>query len=249
MKVVIPARYASSRLPGKPLLDIASKPMIEHVWRQACIAADIEDEVIIAADDDRILEVARAFGAQIVETCVGHESGMDRIAEVVRLRSWPDDEIIVNLQGDEPLMPPPLIRLAGEALLRQPEAALATASCKIHSNEDLANPNIVKVVTDHSGMALYFSRSPIPYNRAGGVDVTCFNYQRHIGLYAYRAGTLCTLAALPVTQAEYCEQLEQLRALDAGMKIYVEEIAEAPPHGVDTPADLAAVRQTIEGAT
>ncbi|MEX0297683.1 MAG: 3-deoxy-manno-octulosonate cytidylyltransferase, partial [Kordiimonas sp.] len=133
----------------------------------------------------------------------------------------------------------------GEALASHPSAALATASCKIHLNADVSNPNIVKVVTDSEGMAMYFSRSPLPHDRAGSIDVTRFNYQRHLGLYAYRVSTLEKLTALPPAKTEQLEQLEQLRALEAGMKIYVEEIAEAPPHGVDTPSDLEAVRKVL----
>lgn len=244
MKIVIPARYASSRLPGKPLADIAGKPMIEHVWLRAREAAE-NDEIIIAADDDRIVAAAEAFGAKVVKTREDHESGTDRIAEVALVSGWNDDEIVVNLQGDEPLMPPALVRMAGDALAAHPEAALATVSCKIHLNADVSNPNIVKVVTDNQGMAMYFSRSPVPYDRSGDIDVTRFNYQRHLGLYAYRVATLKALTALPVTEIEQLEQLEQLRALEAGMKIFVKEIAEAPPHGVDTAIDLEAVRNAL----
>lgn len=245
MKIVIPARYASSRLPGKPLADIVGKPMIEHVWLRAKEAAHEGDEIIIAADDERIIEAANAFGADVVKTRTDHESGTDRIAEVAEICGWADDEIVVNLQGDEPLMPPALVRLAGDALAKLPDAALATASCKIHRQEDVSNPNIVKVVSDSKGMAMYFSRSPLPYDRAGEIDISRFNYQRHLGLYAYRVATLKTLSNLPPAPTEQLEQLEQLRALHAGMKIYVEEIAEAPPHGVDTEADLEAVRKVM----
>lgn len=245
MKIVIPARYASSRLPGKPLADIAGRPMIQHVWDQALKAARGDDEVVIAADDDRILEVATQFGARVVKTRADHESGTDRIGEVVSRSGWPDEEIIVNLQGDEPLMPPALVRLAGDALAARPEASLATASCRIRLKEEVENPNIVKVVTDTQGMALYFSRSPIPYDRTGDINIERFSYQRHLGLYAYRAKTLRRLMALPPAPLEQSEQLEQLRALQAGMNIYVEEIAEAPPHGVDTTADLMAVRKKL----
>lgn len=220
--------------------------MIEHVWHRAQEAAVDRDEVIIAADDDRIVEVVKNFGAKVVKTRTDHESGTDRIAEVAAALDWADDEIVVNLQGDEPLMPPALVLVAGEVLAEHPEAALATASCKINLNADAMNPNIVKVVTDSEGMAMYFSRSPIPYNRGGEIDVTLFNYQRHLGLYAYRVATLKALTALPPVATEKLEQLEQLRALESGMKIYVEEIAEAPPHGVDTPADLEAVRKILE---
>jgi len=244
MKIVIPARFQSTRLPGKPLADIAGKPMIQHVWLRACAARRPGDEVIIAADDDRILRAAEAFGAIVVQTSDSHESGTDRIAEVSALLNWADDEIIVNLQGDEPLMPPPLVRLAGDALLVHGAAALATASCAIVSAADVTDPNIVKVVTDSNDMALYFSRSPIPYDR-NGIDADRFSYQRHLGLYAYRAVTLRQLADRPPSKLETMERLEQLRALDAGMKIHVSKIADAPPSGVDTLADLEAVRRLM----
>ncbi len=245
MKIVIPSRYASSRLPGKPLADIAGKPMIQHVWERASEAAGCDDEVLIAADDDRIIEVAKSFGARCVQTKASHESGTDRIAEVASTLGWADNEIVVNLQGDEPLIPHALVTLMGELLASTPEADLATASTAITSIDDVKNPNIVQVVTDVRGFALYFSRSPIPYDRAGAIDINRFNYQRHIGLYAYRVGTLKKLTALPVSETESMEQLEQLRALENGMKITVKEIADAPPHGVDTEADLEAVRMLL----
>lgn len=245
MKIVIPARYASTRLPGKPLADIGGKPMIQHVWERALEAATDGDDVVIAADDDRILEAAKAFGATAVKTRDSHESGTDRIAETASLMGWGDDEIVVNLQGDEPLMPAALVRLAGDALAEQPDAALATASCRITDAADVTNPNIVKVVTDDDGMALYFSRSPIPHDRGGDIDTGRFDYQRHLGLYAYRVKTLAVLSFLKPAPLEELECLEQLRALAAGMKIHVTEVAEAPPHGVDTPEDLEAVRAKL----
>lgn len=245
MKIVIPSRYASSRLPGKPLADICGKPMIQHVWERACEASKAGDQIIIAADDARILETARAFGAEAVQTSEAHESGTDRIAEIAAIMGWVDEEIVVNLQGDEPLMPAPLVRLAGDALAEMPDADMATASCQIHAVGDVINPNIVKVVTAKDGMALYFSRSPIPYDRNGNIDVAAFSYQRHLGLYAYRVKTLKAWQSLSPAATEQLECLEQLRALDAGMKIYVREVADAPPHGVDTPEDLAAVRAAL----
>jgi 3-deoxy-manno-octulosonate cytidylyltransferase (CMP-KDO synthetase) len=244
VKIVIPARYGSSRLPGKPLADIGGKPMIQHVYARACEAKKPGDQIIIAADDNRIIKAAKAFGAEAILTRDSHESGTDRIAEVAGLMGWDDDQIVVNLQGDEPLMPPALVRLMGEALAANPSAAMATASCRITDAADVSNPNIVKLVSDNDGMALYFSRSVIPYDRAG-IDMARFSYQRHLGLYAYRVATLATLAALPPTPLEQREGLEQLRAVAAGMKIYVTEVAEAPPHGVDTAADLADVRAKL----
>ncbi|MFC3051674.1 3-deoxy-manno-octulosonate cytidylyltransferase [Kordiimonas pumila] len=242
MKVVIPARYGSTRLPGKPLADIAGKPMIQHVWERAVEAVDDRNDIIIAVDDDRLVKTAAAFGARVVLTKNDHESGTDRIAEVAAKMNWADDEVVVNLQGDEPLMPPQLVKQVGTALAENPEAAIATASCIILKPEDVSNPNIVKVVTDRAGYALYFSRSPIPYDRSGVIDLSRFSYQRHIGLYAYRVATLKQLISLRPASLERIEQLEQLRALAAGMTILVEAVSSAPPHGVDTEADLEAVR-------
>ena len=247
MKIVIPARITSTRLPGKPLADICGKPMIQHVWERAREAEIPGDQIVIAGDHDSIIAAAEAFGAVAVKTAETHESGTDRIAEVAALMGWSPDEVVVNLQGDEPLMPPALVRMVGEALARNSTAALATASCPITEAADVENPNIVKVVSDAGGMALYFSRSPVPYDRSG-VDLARFSYQRHIGLYAYRVKTLAVLAGLPPTPIEQLECLEQLRALAAGMKIHVSEVAEAPPHGVDTEGDLIAVRKRIGGA-
>lgn len=257
IKIVIPARYASSRLPGKPLADIAGKPMLQHVYERALEAKNTRDDIVIAADDDRIISAAKGFGAQVVKTSDTHQSGTDRIAEVASLMGWGDNEIVVNLQGDEPLMPPAFVRLAGEALAQNPTADMATASCAITNPEDVSNPNVVKLVTREDGTALYFSRAAIPFDRTGSaqgsgpsaqadlVDMSRYDYQRHLGLYAYRVKTLALLASLPPDPLELLEGLEQLRALSAGLKIYVTKVAEAPPHGVDTPADLKAVRNAL----
>lgn len=245
-KIVIPARYASSRLPGKPLADICGKPMIEHVWRQCLQAADKAD-IIVATDDDRVMEAVRAFGGDAMMTGAQHVSGTDRIAEVATIAGWHDDEIVVNVQGDEPLMPPALVRKVADLLAAHPDAAMATASHPISSVEDLINPNVVKVVTTKSGAASYFSRAAIPHDR--GVDrptVTRFPYQRHIGIYAYRVGTLKRLTHLPPAPTEELETLEQLRALYNGITIMVAEVPNAPPVGVDTEKDLAAVRALLE---
>lgn len=246
MKIVIPARYASTRLPGKPLADIAGKPMVEHVWRR-CLEVAAADAVVVATDDARVLDACKAFGAQAVMTSPDHASGTDRIAEVASLMGWSDDEIVVNVQGDEPMMPPALVTAVAGLLAKTPDAALATASHRVPSVEDLMNPNVVKVVTDKSGMALYFSRSVIPFDRdAERPDLGRHAYQRHIGIYAYRVATLKALTALPPAPIEELEALEQLRALYNGMKIVVAEVAEAPPAGVDTDKDLAAVRALME---
>ncbi len=240
-KIVIPARYASSRLPGKPLADIGGKPMIQHVWER-CNETGAAD-VVVATDDARVFDAARAFGAQAVMTAPDHASGTDRIAEVVDILGCKDDEIIVNVQGDEPMMPPVLVQTVADLLAGNPDAALATASHAIASMDDLLNPNVVKVVTDKAGSACYFSRSAIPHERgADRPDLQRFAYQRHIGIYAYRAGTLRQLTLLPPAPLEELEALEQLRALYHGMKIMVAEVADAPPAGVDTDKDLAAVR-------
>ncbi|TNE60806.1 MAG: 3-deoxy-manno-octulosonate cytidylyltransferase [Alphaproteobacteria bacterium] len=247
MKIVIPARYASSRLPGKPLADIAGQPMIRHVWDRAVAAVNDPADVFVAADDARILKVVEAFGGQAVATREDHTSGTDRIAEVAMLRGWADNEIVVNVQGDEPLIPPALVRLVGDCLARHPAAAMATASHPIRDAADILNPNVVKVVTDNTGFAAYFSRAPIPHHRDGdGPDPERFPYQRHIGIYAYRVATLKALTALPPAPTEQMESLEQLRALWNGLKIMVEAVADAPPAGVDTAEDLALVRSIME---
>ncbi|WP_417451255.1 3-deoxy-manno-octulosonate cytidylyltransferase [Kordiimonas sp.] len=249
MKVVIPARYASTRLPGKPLADIAGRPMITHVWDRAVEALG-PDHVFVAADDERILAAMQAYGAregQVVMTRADHASGTDRIAEVASQLGWADDEIVVNVQGDEPLLPPSLIAVVGECLAVDSGAAMATASTRIHSSADVLNPNIVKVVTDAQGFAHYFSRSAIPHYRDSDVpDVEAHAYQRHIGIYAYRVTTLKRLTELPPAPTEALEALEQLRALYNGLPIKVAEVAEAPPHGVDTPADLEKVRRLMK---
>ncbi|MCJ9428712.1 3-deoxy-manno-octulosonate cytidylyltransferase [Kordiimonas marina] len=250
MKIVIPARYASTRLPGKPLADIAGKPMIQHVWDRAQEAATDADDIFVAADDARILKAVEAFGGQAVPTRDDHLSGTDRIAEVAEAMGWADDDIVVNVQGDEPLMPPALIRVVGDSLKHHPAAAMSTASHPIREAADITNPNMVKVVTDKSGFAAYFSRAAIPHHR--GVDMpdpSHFPYQRHIGIYAYRVSTLKTLTALPPAPTELLESLEQLRALWNGLKIMVVPVAHVPPAGVDTPEDLEAVRCFLEANT
>lgn len=248
MKIVIPARYGSSRLPGKPLADIAGKPMIQHVWERGVEAAGDAARVVVATDDKRVFDAVCMFGAHVAMTADTHESGTDRIAEVANQLGWADDAVVVNLQGDEPLMPAALVRMVGEALEATPDAHIATASCPITRTEDVKNPNIVKVVMADSGAALYFSRSPVPYNRDGELDASKFPYQRHIGLYAYRVATLVELTRLPVAPLEELEQLEQLRAMAAGMKIQVVPVDEAPPHGVDCESDLEAVRMHFKAA-
>ena len=247
-KVVIPARFGSSRLPGKPLLDIAGKPMIQHVFERALETGVCSDgDIVVATDDERILETCHHFGAYAAMTSPDHQSGTDRLAEVAEIMDWGDDEIIVNLQGDEPLMPHSLISKVAQNLANNTQAGIATLSTPINEVSDLFDPNMVKVVTNQNDLALYFSRAPIPWARdqygADTVSTVSNPYpQRHLGMYAYRTATLKQIAASPVTDLETQEALEQLRALWLGICIHVESIDEQPGHGVDTAWDLEQVR-------
>lgn len=238
-KVVIPARYASSRLPGKPLLDIAGKPMVIRVAEQA--AKSQAQQVVIATDFEKIMTVAAEHQVAAVMTRIDHASGTDRIAEVAEKMGWSEDEIVVNVQGDEPLIDPQLINEVALTLAHNREAVMATACHPIHSEVDFLNPNIVKVVMDAHGNALYFSRSPIPYPRDEIYKQT-IQAHRHIGIYAYRVGFLKAYANLTATTLEKIERLEQLRVLHHGYKIAVTVTEHAPASGVDTQADLDLVR-------
>ncbi|MBN2715128.1 MAG: 3-deoxy-manno-octulosonate cytidylyltransferase [Deltaproteobacteria bacterium] len=250
-KVVIPARYGSSRLPGKPLLEIAGKTMVRRVYENALTSG--AEEVIVAADDPRIVAEIERFDGNAMLTSTAHRSGTDRIAEVAETRGWSDDTVIVNLQGDEPGIGAELIRKVASALHANPDAGIATMATPIHTAEDLFNPNVVKVVCNESRMALYFSRAPIPWNR----DVFCTNfsenteigsthsYLRHLGLYAYRAGALLDISRATPSAPELLESLEQLRAMSMGIQIHVTTINKAPGHGVDTAADLARVEEAF----
>lgn len=240
-KVAIPARYASTRLPGKPLLPLAGRPMIEYVWRQACASG--AEEVVIATDDARIAAAAEGFGARVCMTRDDHASGTDRLAEVADALGWADDAVVVNVQGDEPLLPPALISATAAALVEHPDAGIATLAAPL-GNHELFDPNAVKLVRDAAGYALYFSRATIPWHRdrfaAGAREVPPgLPYWRHIGLYAYRAAVLRRYPQLPVSPLEQAEALEQLRALWHGIRIFVLATDTAPPAGVDTAADLA----------
>ena len=247
--VVIPARHASTRLPGKPLLLISGKPMVVRVAEQA--AKSGAQQIWIATDHHAIANAVHEHGFKACLTKDSHASGTDRIAEVVEQRGWPDDTIVVNVQGDEPLIPPALIRAVAEHLHTHTECAIATACHAIHDDASMRNPNIVKTVLDKNGNALYFSRAPIPYPR------DCFARQlplpeglpvlRHIGIYAYRAGFLRVYGQLAPAAIEHFEALEQLRALYHGYKIGVVIAEQAPPGGVDTEQDLLAVQQLFEG--
>lgn len=246
-RVVIPARYASTRLPEKVLAPIAGKPMIRWVVEVALRSK--ATEVIVATDDERIA-AAVGSGASVVMTRADHVSGTDRIAEVAANRRWPDEEIVVNVQADEPQLPPALIDQAAELLASDPKAALATLSTPIVSVKELLDPNVVKVVAGNDRAALYFSRAPIPWCRDGAQDgllsQTRFDgAQRHLGIYAYRVGDLRRLTALPPSSLETTEKLEQLRALQAGMRIVVTEACVLPGVGVDTPEDLERVRAAL----
>jgi 3-deoxy-manno-octulosonate cytidylyltransferase (CMP-KDO synthetase) len=243
MHIIIPARYTSTRLPGKPLADVAGKPLIQRVHE--CAAKAGAAAIIIATDDERIRQAAEKFGARVCMTSPKHRSGTDRLAEVIEKQAIGADEIVVNLQGDEPLMPPELIREVTGKLAVHKDAMVATACHAIHDRESLVNPNVVKVVCDAKGYALYFSRAAIPWPRevmAGKSGVAIQAY-RHIGLYAYRAGFVRRYASWPPCPPEDAEQLEQLRVLWHGERIVVHEARAMPEAGVDTPDDLERVRK------
>ncbi|MDP2153994.1 MAG: 3-deoxy-manno-octulosonate cytidylyltransferase [Methylotenera sp.] len=242
--VVIPARHASTRLPGKPLLDIAGKPMVVWVAERALLSG--AKQVIVATDDVRIVDAVSQYGRAAVMTNAEHVSGTDRIAEVASIKGWHDDAIIVNVQGDEPLIDAKLIVEVATALSTNTEAVMATACHAIHDKSDFTNPNVVKVVMDVNGNAMYFSRAPIPYPRdtfaqdevlAEGIPA-----YRHIGIYAYRASFLRQYASLAPPAIEQYECLEQLRVLYQGYKIAVTISDNAPAAGVDTESDLVRVR-------
>jgi 3-deoxy-manno-octulosonate cytidylyltransferase (CMP-KDO synthetase) len=243
-RVVIPARYGSARLPGKVLLGIAGKPMIQWVYERASASRALE--VLIATDDLLIVSAAHSFGAQTIMTESTHRSGTDRIAEVARLQRWADSDIVVNVQGDEPLIPPALIDQVGAMLESNPGARIATLATAIRSISELMDPNAVKVVTDGEGRALYFSRAPIPWDRdgatAGVVSQKSFSgARRHVGIYGYRVGALLRLASLEPSPLEQREKLEQLRALENGIEIRVADSVELPGPDVNTAADLEQV--------
>jgi 3-deoxy-manno-octulosonate cytidylyltransferase (CMP-KDO synthetase) len=241
---VIPARYASVRLPGKPLADIGGRPMVAWVHERALASG--ASEVVVATDDERIAEVCARFGADVQLTAAGHPSGSDRIAEVAAARGWPDEQIVVNVQGDEPLVPPSLIAQVAALIAKSPDAAIATLITPIRTRQEWLDPNTVKVIVDRDGWALYFSRAAIPHARdAAGLPALAW---RHIGLYAYRVGSLRLISATPPCALEQIEKLEQLRALWMGGRIAVAEAVELPPRGVDTEDDLAAVRRVLAAA-
>lgn len=246
--VVIPARHASTRLPGKPLLHIADKPMVVRVAEKAAMSG--AQQIWIATDHHAIANAVHEHGFKACMTRDTHVSGTDRIAEVVEQQGWPDQTIVVNVQGDEPLMPPELIRAVAQHLHDHPECAIATACHPVHDEAEMRNPNVVKTVLDKQGNALYFSRAPIPYPRdafAAGAGLPAgLPVLRHIGLYAYRASFLRAYGQLSPAPVEQYESLEQLRALYHGYKIGVVIASEAPPAGVDTEQDLQAARENFK---
>ncbi|MFM8332645.1 MAG: 3-deoxy-manno-octulosonate cytidylyltransferase [Candidatus Methylumidiphilus sp.] len=249
-KVAIPARLGASRLPGKPLLDIAGKPMIVHVCERGLEAG--ASEVVVATDDERIVQAVAGLPVRAVLTRADHQSGTTRITEAAEILGWPDDMLVVNLQGDEPLIPPDLKRRLARLLARQDVAEVATLAAPIADRAELFNPNAVKVVLDRDSHALYFSRAPIPWHRDSFADAdasmpTGFPWLRHIGVYAYTVGFLRRYVAWPASPLEAVESLEQLRVLWMGEKILVMPVDSAPEAGVDTHEDLLRVRERLGG--
>ena len=246
--VVIPARYGSERLPGKPLLDLAGQPVLRHVWQRACESD--ASSVLIATDDERIADAAAAFGAQVVMTAATHQSGSDRIAECAVRLAWPDDQVVVNLQGDEPFMPPACLDQVAALLEQHAECEVASLYWPIRDAAEVHNPNAVKVVTDALDRALYVRRAAIPFCRdyasieeaiAAGIE-----WKRHLGLYAYRPSALRRFTACPATPLEKSERLEQLRIMEQGGRIAMARACEFIPAGIDTADDLRRARNIIE---
>ena len=254
-KIVIPARYASSRLPGKPLRLIAGKPMIQHTYERALQSQ--AEEVVIATDDQRIIDVVSQFTDDIVMTSPDHASGTERLAEVLALKNWDENTIIVNVQGDEPLVAPAHIELVAESLKNNIKAGMATLATPINDLEEVFDPNVVKVVMDHQGYALYFSRAVLPWSRDSftmqAVEQQAVktltqesNWYRHIGMYAYRGTALQQYMTLQPCMLEKTESLEQLRVLYNGIGIHVSIVHEEPGHGVDVEADIEKVELLLK---
>jgi len=241
-RVVIPARFDSSRLPGKALLPLAGKPMLQWVHERA--KSSQATEVVVATDDERIATAARGFGADVAMTARTHLSGTDRIAEVAATRGWAEGDVVVNVQGDEPLIPPVIIDQVAHLLDSHPRADVATLAARLDQPADFTDANVVKVACDGTGRALYFSRAPIPWNRDAPATLTSASL-RHIGIYAYRVGALRRLASLQPSRLEQIEKLEQLRALESGMEIRVELAKERPLADVNTAADLERAERAL----
>jgi 3-deoxy-manno-octulosonate cytidylyltransferase (CMP-KDO synthetase) len=246
--VAIPARHRSTRLPGKMLAPIQGKPMLQWVYERA-LASGASD-VLIATDDEAIAAAAGRFGAPARMTSAAHSSGTDRLAELAAIERWPDADIVVNVQGDEPLIPPAVISQVATLLESDAEAAIATLATPVESLAEFLDPNAVKVVADSKGRALYFSRAPVPWSRDGAPSglssqAVFAGARRHVGIYAYRVGALRRLASLPPTLLEKAEKLEQLRALENGLVIRVADAAERPGPDVNTAEDLARVADLL----
>lgn len=244
--ICLPARYQSTRLPGKPLIEISGKPLI--IWALESAAKINAKQMVVATDDKRIQQLVISSGYQSIMTSQNHQSGTDRIAEVANIMSWSDDTVVVNYQGDEPMTPKANIKQLINALENNPEASISTLYQPIESYQELLNPNNVKLVTDKNDYALYFSRSAIPYSRE------CFAneqldrdivYKHHIGLYAYRASFLKSFSNLKASDLEITESLEQLRAMSHGHKIIAKKAQKSMPHGIDTPEDILKFEQKL----
>jgi len=235
---VIPARLASTRLPRKPLADIGGAPMVVRVAQQA--AKSLASQVVVATDSDEIIHVCQQHQIAVIKTSTAHPTGTDRLSELVVMRGLSDEAIVVNVQGDEPFIPPELINQVAQALADHPDCAIATAAVAIEDASEIHNPNVVKVVLDANGQALYFSRAAIPFQR-DGLEPS-IPYLRHLGIYAYKVHFLKAFAGLPPAPIEKMEALEQLRALYNGYKIHVQVYHEVPPPGIDTPEDLLAAQ-------
>ncbi len=250
--VIIPSRFSSSRLPGKPLALIANKTMIQRVYEQATKSSAAR--VIVATDDDRVVDVVTSFGGEVCMTSAAHVSGTDRLQEVCSQYNLSNNHIVINVQGDEPLIPPSVINQVANNLQKNTQAAVATLSEPIVNLDDFNNPNIVKVVKDNTNFALYFSRATIPFYRdskpfnkaVNTVDVSLI--QRHIGIYGYRVDALNEFVTWPVAALESVELLEQLRFLENGKKIHIEQSCEAVPGGIDTPEDLIRINALFVNA-
>ena len=245
--VIIPARFASTRLPGKPLLQIGDRPLIQWVWQSAVDSGAAS--VLVATDDERIRTAALSFGADCLMTSPHHVSGTDRIAEAVRAKAFAADDIVVNLQGDEPMMAAEVIARVAQGLRETEGSDISTAVAPIQSLQEFLDPNCVKALRAGDGRALYFSRAPVPWPRdsiAAGRPSSFLGAWRHIGIYAYRVHSLLQFAAWPPTPLELTEKLEQLRALEHGMHIQLVALSASPPAGIDTPEDLERVRSELQ---
>jgi len=241
--IVIPARYASSRFPGKPLIDINGKTMLEHVYDVAKKSS--ASSIVIATDHQRIADAAQSFCADVLMTSDQHQSGTDRLAEVCQIKQWGEDEIVVNLQGDEPLTPPELLNQVAENIHSHIAASIATLTTPLQDQHEIDDPNIVKVVSDINGYALYFSRASIPFQRDAGEMTLNNQYQRHLGIYAYRVAFLNAYSQMPQCDLETVEKLEQLRAMYHGHKIHTQHAVKLPGPGIDTPDDLKKVHTLL----